>query len=122
MKLLLRKSPKIVIGAVAIAFLLWTGTATAQETPAMGPAAAPSTTPAPASASPSNGSAGQQLHPGDKANDAKNANALGQTTFNQHRLFGVLPNYSTVESAEQLKPLTVKEKYRLSWDALTDKV
>jgi hypothetical protein len=110
MTLALRKSPKITIGAMAITLLLLVGTSEAQDTPATASTTAspvPAVAAAPAS-SRATASNGQQPFP--------------QTTFNQNRLFGVLPNYSTVESAEQLKPLTVKEKYLLSWDAMTDKV
>ena len=111
MTLLQRQSPRVTLSAIAIACLLWAGAAAAQETPAAPPPATPATTSAP----PSN-SQPQTEKPSD------NKNGQGQTVFNQDRLFGVLPNYSTVENANQLKPLSVKDKYRLSWDSLTDKV
>jgi hypothetical protein len=38
------------------------------------------------------------------------------------RLFGVLPNYTTVENEDKFAPLSVKEKFKLSADSMFDPV
>src|ERR1039458_4158717 len=115
MTLLQRQPPGVHLRAIAIACMLWAITAAAQETPTAPPATTPATNSAPP---PSN----SQSQTGEKPSDDKNRQGQGQPTFNQDRLFGVLPNYATVENASQFKQLTVKDKYRLSWESMTDKV
>lgn len=46
----------------------------------------------------------------------------GQNTVNKDRIFGVLPNYATVETEHQFGPLTVKDKFKLSQDSMLDPV
>src|SRR5262249_20252811 len=45
-----------------------------------------------------------------------------QTTVKNHRLFGVLANYTTVETQEQFGALPAKIKFKLSLKTMTDPV
>ena len=48
------------------------------------------------------------------------AEGSGQNVVNRDRLFGVLPNYATVENQHAFGPLSAKQKFKLSADALFD--
>jgi hypothetical protein len=79
----------------------------AQSTPA---AQTPSPTPAPASQQP----LPEQPTP-------QKPDAQGNTSKPQNdRLFGVLPNYVTVEGGGTIKPLSTKEKFKLSAEGIFD--
>jgi hypothetical protein len=58
----------------------------------------------------------------DGSADDKDTAGQGQNTVNKDRLFGVLPNYATVENEHQFGPLTVKDKFKLTQDSMLDPV
>jgi hypothetical protein len=45
-----------------------------------------------------------------------------QVILKNDRLFGVLANYTTVESQEQFRPLSAKTKFKLSMKTMSDPV
>jgi hypothetical protein len=47
---------------------------------------------------------------------------LGVNTVNNDRIFGMLPNYATVETEHEFGPLTVKDKFKLTQDSMLDPV
>jgi len=58
----------------------------------------------------------------DKPGGQIPAQGQGSNTPKNDRLFGVLPNYTTVENEDQFGPLSTKEKYKLSAEAMFDPV
>ena len=110
----LRKWPRFALGIIAGTILLWTSPVRAQQqqpatpdTPATPPSSSQSQ---PANTSSASTSAGQQGQP------------QGQNTLNTDRLFGVLPNYATVETEHEFGPLSVKDKFKLTADSMFDPV
>jgi hypothetical protein len=84
----------------------------AQDAPKDPPAQAPPAAQAPAAAP-------QQPLPAQPT--PNNTDAQGNTTAPKNdRLFGVLPNYVTVEGGGAIKPLTTKEKFKLSAEGIFD--
>jgi hypothetical protein len=110
----LRKRPRFALGIIAGMILLWTSPVRAQQQQPATPDT-PATTPSssqsqPANTSSASTSAGQQ------------SQQQGQNTVNTDRLFGVLPNYATVETEHEFGPLTVKDKFKLTADSMFDPV
>ncbi|HXA75774.1 MAG TPA: hypothetical protein VNV41_01460 [Candidatus Acidoferrales bacterium] len=99
-----RNRPKFVLGLIACAILLWATPGGAQQPQP----ATPATTPSSSQSQPA--SAGQQ------------GQQQGLNTVNTDRLFGVLPNYATVETEHEFGPLTVKDKFKLTADSMFDPV
>jgi hypothetical protein len=103
-----QKNPsKFALAIVASIIWLWTSPAGAQQQQ-------PATQPA----SPSTG----QSQPGNTSGDNTANQQQGENTVNKDRLFGVLPNYATVETEHQFGPLTVKDKFKLTSDSMFDPV
>jgi len=76
---------------------------------------------------PAPGASPSQPQADDKTVADTSAQVQGQSpvsavvnTVNKDRLFGVLPNYATVENEHQFGRLTVKEKFKLSVDSVFD--
>ncbi|MGB6429209.1 MAG: hypothetical protein WBF06_01380 [Candidatus Acidiferrales bacterium] len=51
-----------------------------------------------------------------------NGSGNGSTVGSNDRLFFALPNFGTVENAENIKPLTIKQKFDLQWRSTFDPV
>ena len=102
-----RNQPRFVLGIITGMIWLWAASAGAQQQP---PAA------------PSAGVSSSQTQVGNAASGTTDAEQPGQNTLNKDRLFGVLPNYATVENEHQFGPLTVKDKFKLTADSMFDPV
>ncbi|HKV04760.1 MAG TPA: hypothetical protein VJO53_06595 [Candidatus Acidoferrales bacterium] len=74
----------------------------------------------PSQPAPAASSAGQP-QPTFQSSGAKNQDSA-QNSVNNDRLFGVLPNYATVENEHEFGPLTAKAKFKLSADSMFDPV
>src|SRR5262245_11660591 len=98
---LTRDRPILLIGGVLAALLLWGAPpARAQEPPSQStpPATAPESPAAPDSgAAPPSGPSEQSV---DQPPDSKN------------RIFGVMPNYTTVEGSGQVEPITSGQSFK----------
>ena len=103
----IRNGLRFVLGFIAAMIWLWALPAGAQQQQPPAPPVNPST-----SQSPAGGASG-----GGTSTDQQ-----GQNTVNKDRLFGVLPNYATVETEHQFGPLTAKDKFKLTADSLFDPV
>jgi hypothetical protein len=91
--------------------LLWATPGGAQQPQPATPATTPSSSQSqPANTSSTGAGAGQQ------------GQQQEQNTVNTNRLFGVLPNYATVEIEHEFGPLTVKDKFKLTADGMFDPV
>jgi hypothetical protein len=99
--------PRFVLGIIASAMWLWALPIAAQQQPDVASPASTSSSQSPAGKSSSTGATTEQP---------------GQNTVNKDRLFGVLPNYTTVETEHQFGPLTVKDKFKLTSDSMFDPV
>jgi hypothetical protein len=97
--------PRFDLGIIAGIIWLWAAPVGAQQ-----PATAP--------ASPSS----SQSQPGNTSSGNTTTQQQGQNTVNKDRLFGVLPNYATVETEHQFGPLTVGDKFKLTSDSMFDAV
>ena len=75
----------------------------------------PATTPSSSQSQPANTSS-------TSASAAQPGQPQGQNAVNTDRLFGVLPNYATVETEHEFGPLTVKDKFKLTADSMFDPV
>jgi hypothetical protein len=102
-----RNQPRFVLGIITGMICLWAASAGAQQQP---PAA------------PSTGVSTGQTQVGNAASGTTSTEQPGQNTVNKDRLFGVLPNYATVETEHQFGPLTVKDKFKLTEDSMFDPV
>src|SRR5277367_2165118 len=67
-------------------------------------------------------SASQSPQADDKTTGDQAIEGQGQNTVNKDRLFGVLPNYSTVENEHQFGKLSSKDKFKLTADSMFDPV
>jgi hypothetical protein len=103
----IRIRPRFVLGLIAAMICLWALQAGAQQQQPPAPPANPSS-----SQSPAGGASGA----------GTSTDQEGQNTVNKDRLFGVLPNYATVETEHQFGPLTVKDKFKLTADSMFDPV
>jgi hypothetical protein len=118
MTLTKRQRPKFAFGLIACTIWLWAVPARAQQQPdtpaaeSSGAQVDPATPPA--------ASAAVLPQPVDPATTEKGGQTQGRNTVNKDRLFGVLPNYATVETEHQFEPMTVKEKFKLTTDAMID--
>ena len=79
------------------------------------PAAAQQQKPLAPSASPTS-----QSQTGVDTGGDKSLEGQGQNTLNKDRLFGVLPNYTTVENEHQFGRLSTKDKFKLTADSMFD--
>jgi hypothetical protein len=102
-----RNNPRYVLGVIAGMIWLWAATTGAQQEEPPTPFASPSTSGAPS---------------GNTSTGNMGIEQPGQNTVNRDRLFGVLPNYATVENEHQFGPLTVKDKFKLTADSMFDPV
>ena len=94
----LRNRPRFVLGIMAAAIWLWALPVAAQEQqPATPPATPPAESGTPASA--------QAPAPTTSASSTSTGQT-GQNAVNNDRIFGMLPNYATVETEHQFGPLT----------------
>jgi hypothetical protein len=103
----LRNRPRFVLGIIAGMIWLWAFPAAAQQPQPATPSASPSSSQSPAANTPSNATGTAQE---------------GQKTVNNDRIFGMLPNYATVETEHEFGPLTVKDKFKLTEDSMLDPV
>jgi hypothetical protein len=94
----------------ALAILLCTHFTPAQQQQSASPDASTSTQP------------GAQDKTSNNQNGQTPAQDQGPNTPKNDRLFGVLPNYTTVENEDKFGPLSVKEKFKLSADSMFDPV
>jgi hypothetical protein len=102
-----RNQPRFVLGIITGMIWLWAASAGAQQQQPAAPSAGVST---------------GQTQVGNAASGASSTEQPGQNTVNKDRLFGVLPNYATVETEHQFGPLTVKDKFKLTEDSMFDPV
>ena len=102
-----QRTPRIVFGLIAWTIWLWALPARAQQ---QQPAAA------------SAASSSSQPQAGNASSGDKGTQEQGQNAVNNDRLFGVLPNYATVETEHQFGPLTVKDKFKLTADSMFDPI
>lgn len=113
-------APRLAFGLIACSIWLWAHPARAQQQPETTSAAPSDTQPQPANAPAA--ASGIQPQPVRPTTTEKGGQTQGQNTVNKDRLFGVLPNYATVETEHQFEPMTVKEKFKLTSDAMIDPV
>jgi hypothetical protein len=110
-----RSTPGLQVGGLIIAIFLAVFPALAQQQSPEAPQQS-STQQLPPAASPSSDSSKANATPNaDPAVDPEPANVI-----KNDRLFGVLPNYTTVENEQQFGPLTVKAKFKLAADSSFD--
>src|SRR5271169_6409389 len=97
-------APRFALSILAGTIWLWAFPAAAQQQES------PASRPSPTSQSQTDGNTG-----GDKSLEGQ-----GQNTLNKDRLFGVLPNYTTVENEHQFGRLSTKDKFKLTADSMFD--
>jgi hypothetical protein len=102
-----RNRPRFVLGIIAGMIWLWAFPAGAQQPQPATPAPSTSATETPAATSSTVNTSTAQL---------------GVNTVNNDRIFGMLPNYATVETEHEFGPLTVKDKFKLTKDSMLDPV
>ncbi len=110
----LRKSPRFALGIIVGTIFLWALPARAQQQEPAATPATPTTTPSSSQAQPANTSS-------TSTGAGQESQQTGQNTVNTDRLFGVLPNYATVETEHEFGPLTVKDKFKLTADSMFDR-
>jgi hypothetical protein len=91
------------------------------QSPAAAPSASPSTTESQA-IMPSGGTTSTESPAATPASGSTSTAPQGQNTVNNDRIFGMLPNYATVETEHEFGPLTVKDKFKLTGDSMFDAV
>ena len=97
-----RHWPTLVLSSIGVATLLFAAPVHAQQE--------------------SSSSSSSQSQVSDKTKEGTSAEGQGQNTFKNDRLFGVLPNYTTVEHEHDFGRLSTGDKFKLSKDSLLDPV
>lgn len=102
-----QRNQKFALSAIFLAILLFARVTGAQQQ---------------AASSSSSPTTGAQAQVDDKSSGDVRSEVQGQNTVNTDRLFGVLPNYATVETEHQFGPLSTKDKFKLTADSMFDPV
>lgn len=111
-----RKSPGSLLGKVVAALLFAVAPASAQQAPSNAPQQTSTSQQQPAAARQQGAAATpskDQAKPGDQNKTADKTGGTTQSGTSNDRLFYALPNFLTVQNAEELPPLTPGQKFKV---------